>query len=341
MTSSPTISVSTIIDVYHTLLEEGIGAEVLAQESGITLSDLEDPDGRVSISKLNTLWSLAISYTGNPAIGLLVGSKVDPSRFSVVTQASFQCETILQGLQKYVRFFSIVNQGATMSLSKEGDLASLEFQFASPEFYSVSEIERMVSTAMARCRYLVGDKIEPKRFDFQHAEPEYRDEYEAMFNAPLFFGQDKTAIVFDRSLLYTKINQSNPYLLSVLTSYAEKLLKKVQSKSNVKDKVRFFIRNHLADDGELDVNMAAKELNMSRHTLYRKLKKEDVSFQSLFEEVRREEALRHLKEGRVSISEVAFLLGFSELSAFSRAFKRWTGESPAQFRLSEGQSKIN
>jgi len=334
MGSDLTVSVSTIIDVYHTLLEQGIDQQLLINKSGISLEDIDNPDGRVSISKLNTLWDIAIAFTKNPAIGLIVGGKVDPSRFSVVTQASFQCETILQGLQKYVRFFSIVNQGVTMSLREEGDLGILEFQYASSEFYCVPEMERMISAAMARCHYLVGDKIKVKHFCFEHAQPEYIKEYETVFDAPLLFEQEKTAIVFDRSLLATKINKGNPYLLNVLTSYAEKLLQKIQSKSDVKDKVRFLIRNHLADDIELDVQMAAKELNMSRHTLYRKLKKEEVSFQSLVEGVRQEEALRHLQENRVSVSEVAFLLGFSELSAFSRAFKRWTGESPAQYRSS-------
>jgi len=334
MTAEPTISVSTIIDVYYTLLEQGMDGRLLEEESGLSLADLDDPDGRVPLSKLNIIWDIAVNYTKNPAIGLRVGEKVDPSRFSVVTQASFQCETVLQGLQKYIRFFSIVNQGVTMSLREKGNLGILEFQYASPEYYCIPEMERMISTAMARCYYLVGVKIKVKQFCFQHKQPVYLKDYEAVFDAPMKFDQEKTAITFDRSLLAVKINHGNPYLLNVLTSYAEKLLQKVQPRSDVKDKVRFFIKNHLADDVELDVQMAAKELHMSRHTLYRKLKKEDVSFQSLVEEVRQAEAKRLLEKNKVSISEVAFLLGFSEQSAFSRAFKRWTGESPAQYRLS-------
>jgi AraC-like DNA-binding protein len=121
-------------------------------------------------------------------------------------------------------------------------------------------------------------------------------------------------------------------LLNVLTDYAEKLLKKISTKGNIQDQVRNFIRHNLEDNDALDVKIVANKLNMSRHTLYRKLKKEGVSFQSLAEDVRQAEAKRHLEENSVSISEVAYLLGFSELSAFSRAFKRWTGESPAQYR---------
>jgi hypothetical protein len=167
--SLPTISVSTVIDTYYTLLELGIKPSFLENESGISLIDLEDPDGRVCISKLKLLWDIAQTYTKNEAIGLVVGEKVDPSRFSVVTQASFQCKTILQGLQKYVRFFSIVNQAASLTLTEEGDLAALEFRFESPEFYSISEMERMTASALARSRYLLRKGIIPKHINFQHS----------------------------------------------------------------------------------------------------------------------------------------------------------------------------
>jgi len=330
--SLPTISVSTVIDTYYTLLELGIEPSFLENKSGISLADLENPDGRVCISKLKLLWDIAQAYTENPAIGLVVGEKVDPSRFSVVTQASFQCKTILQGLQKYVRFFSIVNQAASLTLTEEGDLATLEFRFESPEFYSISEMERMTASALARSRYLLRKRIIPKYMTFEHPAPSYITDYESTFKAPISFDQKTTSIVFERKLLDSTIKLNNPHLLNVLTDYAEKLLKKISTKGNTQDQVRRFIKHNLEDNDALDVKLAAKKLNMSRHTLYRKLKKEGVSFQSLAEEVRQAEAKRHLKENNISISEVAYLLGFSELSAFSRAFKRWTGESPAQFR---------
>jgi len=332
MNSSPTISVSTVIDAYYTLLEKGIDKQFLEDKSGIAVSDLEDPDARVSFSALDNLWSIAIDYTGDPTFPLQVGNSVDPNRLSVVAQASFQCETILQGLLKYIGFFSIVNQAASMSFYEEGETATLAFRFESPELYCIPEMERMMSSALARCRYLVGDAMTPRRFNFQHACPEYVSSYESVFKASLNFDQEESAIVFDRSLLDTKIKHRNPYLMNVMTSYAEKLLQNIQPSSEVQKSVRVFIRKHLSDAPEMDVKRAAKALNMSRHTLYRKLKKEDVSFQSLVEQVRREEAEVHLKDNKISISELAYLLGFSELSAFSRAFKRWTGESPAQYR---------
>lgn len=332
--SSPTISVSTISDVYHVLLKKGISEELLAQQSGISRDDIENLDARIPISKLKTIWDIAKEYTNQPEIGLYVGGEIDPARFSVVAQASFQCETIRDVLRVYARFFSVVNEAASLNLIEDAEWATLEFTCFSPDWYSISEMERMVMTSLARCDYLTGRKIRPQRFNFQHPEPAYINAYQEVCQGELKFSQAQTGIVFKKSVLDLRVKHGNPYLLSVLTSYAEKLLHKlkVSSRSDIKSKVRSFIRKHLAENTELDVECAAKALHMSRHTLYRKLKKEEVSFQSLVEEVRQKEAQRYLMENKVSISEVAFLLGFSELSAFSRAFKRWTGESPAKFR---------
>jgi AraC-like DNA-binding protein len=329
---SPSISISTVSDVYHVLLDRGMSEQELAQQSGISRKDIENLDARIPISKLNKIWDIAKDYTQQAEIGLYVGEEIDPARFSVVAQASFQCETLRDVLQVYARFFSIVNEAACLTLKEGDEWATLEFKSLSPDCYCISEMERMVVTALARCDYLTGRRIKVQCFNFQHAQPEYIAKYQEVCKGELKFSQEQTGVVFKKSALDLKVKHGNPYLLSVLTSYAEKLLRKVASSSDIKDKVRRFIRRHLAEDAELDVERAAKALNMSRHTLYRKLKKEQVSFQSLVEEVRQREAERYLKENKVSISEVAFLLGFSELSAFSRAFKRWTGESPAKFR---------
>lgn len=330
--SSPTVSVSTISDVYHVLLKRGMSEAVLAEKSGISKEDIDNLDARIPISKLQTMWHIAQEYTQQPEIGLYVGGDIDPARFSVVAQASFQCRTLRDVLQVYARFFSIVNESASLNLREDAEWATLEFTCLSPDWYSISEMERMVITALARCDYLTGIKLRAKCFNFQHDEPSYVDVYKIFCNGELKFSQQQTGIVFKKSALDLIVKHGNPYLLSVLTSYAEKLLNKVSPSSDIKTKVKSFIRKHLADDSELDVERAAKALHMSRHTLYRKLKKEDVSFQSLVENVRQKEAERYLLDNSVSISEVAFLLGFSELSAFSRAFKRWTGESPAKYR---------
>ncbi len=332
MTTNPTISVSTISDVYHTLIEHGVAPDVLARQTGVTLAQVQDLDARIPISYLSEVWEIAAELTDDPAIGLQVGSKIDPARFSVVAQAAFQCDTVRDVLNMYARFFSIVNETTRLCIEESKDRAVIAFSCVVPEYYCVSEMERMMTTALARCSYILGKKIRVKEVCFQHKAPAYAESYEAFFEAPIKFEQAHCAISVPPGLLDLKIKHGNPYLLSVLSGYAEKLLKKLAPSSDIQQKVRLYIERHLADEQTLDVTLVAKELHMSRHTLYRKLKKENVSFQALVEEVKQVEAKRYLTQKDVSISEVAFLLGFSELSAFSRAFKRWTGLSPAQYR---------
>ncbi|MFT5717343.1 MAG: AraC-like DNA-binding protein [Oleiphilaceae bacterium] len=174
----------------------------------------------------------------------------------------------------------------------------------------------MTASAQARSRYFLRKGITPKYTTFQHDAPSYVKNYGVTFKVPISFNQKTTAIVFERKLLDSKIKLNNPHLLNVLIDYAEKLLNKITTKDNIKDQVRRFIKHKLEDNDVLDVNLAAKKLNMSRHTLYRKLKKEGVSFQSLAEEVRQAKAKHYLQENNISIIEVAYLLRFSELSAF-------------------------
>ena len=238
--STPSISVSTISDVYHVLLKRGMTEQELAQQSGISLKDIGNLDARIPIAKLNTIWQIAKDYTQQPEIGLYVGEEIEPARFSVVAQASFQCETIRDALQVYARFFSIVNEAASLTLKEQGEWATLEFTCSSSNCYSISEMERMVMTARARFDYLTGRRIKVQCFNFQHAEPDYVRAYKDVCHGELKFSQAQTGLVFKSSVLDLRVKHGNPYLLSVLTSYAEKLLRKVSSSAKVKDKVMHF-----------------------------------------------------------------------------------------------------
>ena len=144
------------------------------------------------------------------------------------------------------------------------------------------------------------------------------------------FDQPHCAIAFKKSFLDFKLPKRNPYLHKVLTRHVESLLNKIRPKKSLSDQVKQIVSKQLPK-GDVDAEMVASTLCMSRHTLYRKLKNEGHAFQELVESVRKEKAIRYIKEKRYSLSEIAFLLGFSELSAFSRAFKRWTGTSPAKY----------
>ncbi|MDX1451688.1 MAG: AraC family transcriptional regulator [Oleiphilaceae bacterium] len=293
-------------------------------------ADIGDPDVRVSMHCLPKLWEAAYQTTGDAAIGLRIGNEVKPEQLSIIAQALLQSESLHQGLSQYIRFMRLVNEAVSLSLSVGNQEARLDF-LIDPAGYHRSEVERTVAAAVARARYAMGDTITVNEVHFAHPNPGYVDVYHDVFRAPVRFDRPVTALIFDKRLLAKGPSKRNPYVYQALVHHAEGLLKKLKPKENTEDALRDYIRTHLAQD-QLDVESAAENLHMSRHTLYRKLKKAGLSFQGLVEEVRQQQALSLLQRKEISVSEVAFLLGFSELSAFSRAFKRWTGSSPAQFR---------
>ncbi len=159
----------------------------------------------------------------------------------------------------------------------------------------------------------------PKAIRFTHKEPSYRAEYDRIFGVPLFFGSSMNAIGIDGALLNVKMPRANPYLAEVLTAHAEKLLKNLENLRSTTGRVESLLIPVL-HTGEASVGLIARKLGLSRQTLFRKLKAEGVTFEKLLTQLRHKLALHYLNDKNASVNETAYLVGFSEPAAFSRAF---------------------
>jgi AraC-like DNA-binding protein len=173
----------------------------------------------------------------------------------------------------------------------------------------------------------------PRAIYFNYEEPSYRSEYDRVFRVPLFFGSDRTAMLVDDGFLGLRMPSSNPYVTRVLADHAQRLLKHLDASRTMRGKVESLLIPRL-HAGEAAVELVAKKLGLSRQTLFRRLRSEGVTFEKVLNELRRGLAVDYVHNGRISVSEVARLLGYSEAAAFSRAFKRWTGVSPRVARES-------
>ena len=167
----------------------------------------------------------------------------------------------------------------------------------------------------------------PKAIRFTHAEPSYRAEYDRIFGVPLFFESHMNGFLIDEAFLNMKLPRTNPYLSEIMSARAEELLKSLERSKTTRGRVENLLVPIL-HTGEATVEMIASKLGLSRQTLFRKLKAEGVTFEQVLDELRHQLALYYLNGKKVSVNQTAYLLGFSEPAAFSRAFKRWTGSSP-------------
>jgi AraC-like DNA-binding protein len=174
----------------------------------------------------------------------------------------------------------------------------------------------------------------PKAIRFTHAEPSYRAEYDRIFDVPLFFGSHMNALLVDEAILNLKLPRTNPYLSEILSARAEELLRNLQSSKTIRGRVENLLIPIL-HTGDASVDTIANKLSLSRQTLFRRLKAEGVTFARVLDELRHKLALHYLNGKNASVNETAYLLGFSEPAAFSRAFKRWTGSSPRPPRLKQ------
>ena len=307
------------------------------------LHDFSDQDNRVPLAKYIELVRVGIQLCREPALALLFGEAVRLPDISILGLLG-RSETAEEARQQATRY-------SRLAIDEGGGETSLPLEFVHEDsnvwlkFNSALYIEHplLTESAFARCVSGRGALSEsrdcrsrwpyPKAFSFTHEEPSYRSEYDRIFRAPLIFGSDKNAILFGEELLSVRLPPTNRYVRRLLIKQGETLLTKLDSSKSTRGRVESLLLPMLRT-GNARVEIIAGKLGVSRQTLFRKLKAEGVTFEKVLDELRHKLALQYLKGKKISVSETAYLVGFSDAAAFSRAFKRWTGSSPRRCRTS-------
>ena len=328
----PQVAASSTLALVHYLDTLGLLDRSRVEAlTGLSLEALEDPDLRIPASTHYQLWELAEQLTGDPGVGLHAGQVVDPERMGLVGHVFFNCDTLGEAVVQYVRLHRLINESVTLSFEQTPDQAILTWQPDHPDHYCRQDMDRTLAAALCRTRHFIHRGIEADWLEVAHPEPGYASEYRKLFGGPVIFGAGITRMAFSSQHLGHPIPHRNPYVYSAVLKQVNAVLARLQTRKSFSRKVRRLISRQMATD-RIDADTLARQCHMSRQTLYRKLKKEGLSFHDLVEQVRQDKALRYVADDQYALGEIAFLLGFSELSAFSRAFKRWTGMAPAQFR---------
>lgn len=316
--------------ITHYLLEQKAPEEKIESILGCPIDALESAEFRLPITNYNRLWAYAINFTKKPDLGLHLGTRKVEDEIGLVGHIFFSNATIRDALNQYQRYFSITNENIRIQIEVHEDQVELQFICIEPAYYSLYDMERTITAGITRTSEHLKRKLPLQYINFQHAAPAHYERYAEVFDCPVRFSQPCCSIAFNESYLDFRLPHRSSYLQKVLSKHLETVLSKIKRKDSFTDKIEMIIEKRLAKDS-IDAEHIAKKLNMSRNTLYRKLQAEDISFHDLVDKVRKRKAIDYLKQGSLSLSQIAFLLGFSELSAFSRAFKRWTGKSPARY----------
>lgn len=330
--NTPLVAASSTLALVHYLDRRGVlNRDQVEPIIGTSLEALADPDLRVPAEQHYRLWEYAERVTGDPAVGLHAGQVVDPERMGLVGHVFFNCDTLGEAVTQYVRLHRLINESVTLSFQQTGDLAILAWQPDSPDLYCRQDMDRTLAAALSRTRHFIHSAITAQWAEIAHPEPSYAGEYASLLGGPVSFNCAATRLAFSSRHLSHPIPHRNPYVYSAMLKQVNGLLARLQTRRTFGRKIRRLISRQMSTD-RIDADTLARQCHMSRQTLYRRLKKEGLGFHELVEQVRKDKALRYVAADHYALGEIAFLLGFSELSAFSRAFKRWTGMAPAQYR---------
>lgn len=325
--TTSSVAIVALIDLLH---EHGFSHEEIEQATGIQRTKMDDPYARIPMDQFLTLWDVAIRWTNNPALPLTLRERDDSELMHLVAHIGMACFDLKEAIEKWSRYARLVCEADRIELREEKDCTVLVYENTSPDHRNIWIPEHHLALAFRYGEIFTGVTQPPLAVRFQHPPTNYPDHYQKVFRCPVLFNQDENALVLPKGILSIPIRTTNRYLGTILSKHAESLLAHLGHNDSVTDRVKTLVFRHIAT-GQVDADFMAGLMNMHPKTLYRKLKQEGTSFQALLENTRKELAVSYLKQG-LSVTEITFHLGFSEPSAFQRAFKRWFGKSPGTYR---------
>ncbi len=311
----------------------GLDADALMQLAELRPEDLTDPDARVPEQKFLTLLDAIERQDQVPDFGLQLGRAFRVEALGAVGYAISAADNLESALRTMIRFARLVH--AETMYRCEITEAGLFFGRALEERYARLRHSTVTSLSgtLALSRMLTGRAdIAPLRVQFQHARPALADRYDAFFGVPVEYDAAETAIVLPAWSASLPVVRNDPSLFAYLSRHAESLLARLPpGEETLADRIHKLVTETLRS-GTVTMEGVAKRLAMSDRTLQRRLQEEGTTFARVVDDTRRALANSYLEDPRLAVFEVALLLGYSEPSAFFRAFRRWTGKTPQEFR---------
>ena len=303
----------------------------LLRRAGLEAGILDDPDQRIGAATYVGLMRAGQALAGDPALALHWAEDVNLARMSVVGLLGEASTTLMESFQqvrRYGRLVTDLGQDRFEIAQVDGALWCVDKR---PEPNAFPELTETTFGFMVCGSRVAAPSTWLKAVHVTHPAPAYAAEYERVFGAPVTFSSRWNALRIDPSFLTTPVNVQPRYVFGILTRHADGLMQTLTATQTARGRVERQILPVL-HTGQVRVEAVASQMGLSRQTLYRRLKAEGVTFEEVLDGLRHRLALDYLAGGRVSVNETAFLVGFSDPAAFSRAFKRWTGHSPKAAR---------
>ncbi|MEH6826385.1 MAG: AraC family transcriptional regulator ligand-binding domain-containing protein [Motiliproteus sp.] len=297
---------------------------------GIDPEHIAHSGARIPAALFSSLLLELAQRTGNPRLALRIGEATQPRMLGSVGFLMSTAANLRQAYQLLNDYLPLLIEGVHLSLEQEAEQVTLVLDLADDNDRPL--VEWLLAGLHNWTRWLTGKQVPLVNVDFAFPEPASAQSYEQFFAAEVRFNADRNRLRFSASHLELRCLDANEEMQRLHQSFADQLLSSAGRDGTLVAQIKSLIRNQLSSHQAISRQQVAAHLNLSLRTMQRKLDQQGTPFQTLFDQTRKDLALQLIQRGDSSFGEIAFQLGFSGLSAFQKAFKRWTGMAPGAYR---------
>ena len=312
-------------------LEKGVDVEALLRKAGLSRIQIEDPHARISVRSQVLFLDLVAKALDDDLLGFHLSQNFDLRMIGLLYYVLASSETLGEALGRVARYSSIVNEGFRVTVREGKEIDVVLESVGIPRRLNRHQIEFSFATFMRACREITKLRLTAHQVRFAHRRS-LSTEMNSFFGCDVEFGAEIDQVTFSRSILGTTVASADPYLNRLLIKQYEDVLSHRKVNRNA---FALTVENAivpLLPHGKANAKDVARKLGMSQRTLARHLASEGLTFVGMLKELRMDLAKRDLGDRDLSISQIAWLLGYRDVGSFSHAFKRWTGDTPSATR---------
>lgn len=327
----PTVATTSTLAMVRTVESRGFETADLLAAAGLARETVEDPDARIPGSTVLTLWNALRQRSGDPVLQLIAPTTLPWGAYRVIDYLVGASATVGEGVSCFARFFGLIADGVELCIEAQGNERHLRLASADGSAVPALYVDYVFAALVGRIRLNPRAALCIRRVELRQPAPPDPEGYTARFRAPVRFAAPADRLCFSTEEWDAPMDHADAALARLLEEHASLLAsRRPESSTGFADEVRRALAAALPEDPQ--AASVARSLHVSVRTLQRRLLATGTTFRDVSDEFRRSLAEAYLADPRVSMTEVAFLLGFSDQTSFNRAFRRWTGAPPGVWR---------
>jgi AraC-like DNA-binding protein len=310
----------------------GVQTHALLRKAGLTRVQIDNADARITVQSQIKFLNLAAKALGDEWLGFHLAQAVDLREAGLLYYVMASSDLLCDALQRCAHYSGMNNEGVRLSYRAEKQIVMRFLYVGVARHQDRHQIEFFMTVLVRACRQLTGQELRPRRVTLCHLRTDEFKEIKEHFGCSVVFGALVDEIAFSDMIERAQISSADPYLNSLLLRYCEEARSIRAIKPSA---LRLRIENAIAPllpHGKVNASEVARSLGLSQRTFARRLKSEGLSFAGILHDLRYDLARTYLSETSSSVSTIAWLLGYEEVSSFTHAFKRWSGKTPRQAR---------